>query len=69
MQNRLGEAIQLRRKSLRIRQPDLAELAEVSINTVNKIEQGKGNPTLKVLTKIADILGMELSLDVKPNKG
>ena len=61
----LGEIIKKRRKELRITQPHLAELANVSINTLYKLERGQGNPSLDVLNKLAEVLGMELSLKVK----
>lgn len=61
----LGEAYRNRRKDLRITQPHLAEIAQVSTNTLYKLERGQGNPSLDVLTKLADVLGMELRLEVK----
>lgn len=63
----IGNTIKTRRKQLRITQPDLAEMAEISVNTLYKIERGQANPTLKVLEKILDILGMEIQIDVKKN--
>jgi len=62
---RIGEKIKNRRKILKITQPDLAELAKISVNTLYKIERGEGNPTLDVLEKIADVLGLEVKLEVK----
>ncbi|MCD4723401.1 MAG: helix-turn-helix domain-containing protein [Bacteroidales bacterium] len=61
----LGKAIKQRRKELRITQPHLAELAEVSTNTLYKLERGQSNPSLDVLNKIVEVLGMELKLEVK----
>ncbi len=61
----LGETIRKRRKDLNITQPHLAELAEISTNTLYKLERGQGNPSLEVINKLADVLGMELILDVK----
>ncbi|MCK9236290.1 MAG: helix-turn-helix domain-containing protein [Acholeplasmataceae bacterium] len=43
----------------------MAELANISTNTLYKIERGQGNPTLEVLNKLAEVLGMELILEVK----
>jgi transcriptional regulator with XRE-family HTH domain len=63
--NTIGESIKNRRKELRITQPHLAELAQISVNTLYKIERGQGNPSLKVLNQLADVLGMELKLEVK----
>lgn len=60
-----GEIIKNRRKELRITQPHLAELAKVSTNTLYKLERGQSNPSLEVLNKLAEILGMELILEVK----
>ena len=64
-ENRIGIAVRDRRKELGITQPHLAELAGVSTNTLYKLERGQGNPTLEVLNKLAEVLGMELKLVVK----
>jgi transcriptional regulator with XRE-family HTH domain len=61
----LGEIIRNRRRELRITQPHLAELAKVSTNTLYKLERGQGNPSFDVLNKLAEVLGMELFLEVK----
>jgi y4mF family transcriptional regulator len=61
----IGEAIKNRRKELKITQPHLAELANVSTNTLYKLERGQGNPSLQVLNKLAEVLGMEINLEVK----
>ena len=63
--NVIGKTIQQRRKELKITQSSLAELAEISINTLYKIERGEANPTLEVLKKIADVLGLALTLITK----
>ncbi|QQS29963.1 MAG: helix-turn-helix transcriptional regulator [Sphingobacteriales bacterium] len=62
---KLGETIKNRRKELSITQPHLAELAKVSINTLYKLERGQGNPSLEVLNKLVEVLGLELKLEVK----
>jgi y4mF family transcriptional regulator len=64
-ENRLGAAIRERRKALKITQPDLAGLAGISVNSLYKIERGEGNPTLDLLEKIAGVLGMELTWELK----
>lgn len=61
----LGEMIRNRRKELGITQPHLAELAKVSTNTLYKLERGQGNPSLEVLDKLGEVLGMELTFEVK----
>jgi transcriptional regulator with XRE-family HTH domain len=65
--NKLGETIRNRRNELGITQPHLAELADISTNTLYKLESGQGNPSLDVLNKLAIVLGMELILQVKQN--
>jgi len=61
----LGKTIRDRRKELNITQPHLAELANISINTLYKLERGACNPSIEVLNKLADVLGMEIILEVK----
>jgi y4mF family transcriptional regulator len=61
----IGQSIKERRKELKITQPHLAELAQISTNTLYKVERGQGNPSLDVLIKLAEVLGMELKLEVK----
>ena len=63
--NNIGESIRKRRKELGITQPHLAELANVNTNTLYRTERGIGNPSLEVLCKLAEALGMELKLEVK----
>lgn len=65
----LGMAIRERRKQLGITQLYLADLAEVNKNTIYKLERGQGNPSIRVLSKIAGTLGMELKLEVKKTLG
>jgi transcriptional regulator with XRE-family HTH domain len=63
----IGKGIKIRRKALRITQPDLAQLAKVATNTLYKIERGQANPTLDIIEKITDVLGIEIKLEVKKN--
>lgn len=58
----IGEKFQARRKLLRLRQRDLAELAGVTLRGLTDIEKGRANPTIKQLAKLAEVLGLELSL-------
>ncbi len=61
----IGNTVKNKRKELKITQPHLAELAEVSVNTLYKIERGQSNPSLLVIEKIADVLGLEIRLEIK----
>lgn len=58
----IGTIIKERRKELGINQQDLADLAGVGINSLVAIERGKGNPSLKTLLRILDVLGLEIKL-------
>jgi transcriptional regulator with XRE-family HTH domain len=62
----LGNLIKRRRESLNLRQEDLAELSRVANKTLHLIEQGSGNPSFETLKKVADILGLEIELKIKP---
>ena len=61
----IGYRIQGRRQSLNIKQEDLAELTGITTRTIYAIESGIGNPSLSTLEKIADVLGLELRIDIK----
>ena len=53
---------------LKITQEALSDLAGVGLRTLKQLESGKANPSFNTLQKIADVLGMELILQVKkPN--
>jgi transcriptional regulator with XRE-family HTH domain len=58
----IGLKIRARRKVLRLRQRDVAELAGVTLRGLTDLERGQANPTLKQLIKIANVLGLEFNL-------
>jgi transcriptional regulator with XRE-family HTH domain len=58
----IGSSVCSRRKFLRLRQRDLAELAGVTLRGLVDLEKGRGNPTLNQLAKIADVLGLAVTL-------
>jgi y4mF family transcriptional regulator len=61
----LGRVLKKRRKTLKITQADLAELAGVNTNTIIRIENGQISPGFDTLSAISDVLGMEIKLTVK----
>lgn len=61
----IGESIRNRRKFLKITQEELADIAGVGINTLIKMERGDGNPTLSIINKVLDVLGLEICTTVK----
>lgn len=66
--NELSQIVRERRKSLEITQEDLAELSGIGLRTLKSIETGKTNPTFETVNKIAEVLGLQLKIEVKkPN--
>jgi transcriptional regulator with XRE-family HTH domain len=61
----LGSIVKERRKLLNITQETLAEMSGVGLRTLKQLESGKGNPTIITLEKVADVLGMQLVLQIK----
>ncbi len=65
----LIQTIKKRRASLQITQELLAELSDVGLRTIKQFESGKGNPKLKTLQKISNVLGLEVCLKRKDKAG
>ena len=61
----IGELIKKRRELLKLRQEDLSELSDVTIKTIHLIELGNGNPSFQTLSKLTEVLGLEIIVDVK----
>ena len=61
----LREVIKARRKVLDISQQDLAEMSGTSLPTVKDIERGLANPSLSTISKLLDVLGMEIVYRVR----
>jgi transcriptional regulator with XRE-family HTH domain len=55
-----------RRRMLGILQEDLAALAGISVHTLSNLESGKGNPSLEVLERLLDCLGLQMTLAPRP---
>ncbi|HZK93325.1 MAG TPA: helix-turn-helix transcriptional regulator [Prolixibacteraceae bacterium] len=64
----LIQTIKQRREMMRVTQETLAELSGVGLRTLKQFESGKGNPTLLTIHKLADVLGMEVCLQIKKPK-
>lgn len=67
-QEELIKVLKDRREALKVTQEHLAELSGVGLRTLKAIETGNGNPTIETLTKLAEVLGMELKLEVRKPK-
>jgi transcriptional regulator with XRE-family HTH domain len=55
----IGERLRRLRESRALRQEDLAELAGVGKNTVNRIEKNRTEPHMTTIRKLADALGVD----------
>jgi len=64
-QDEIGKIIQKRRILLSLNQKDLAEMVEVTPKTIYSIENNKANPSLEILKKILEILGLEIKIQIK----
>ena len=62
---RFGNIIKERRKELSITQRELAALAGIGINTLTKIERGEANPSLNIILRVLDTLGLEMNMKIK----
>ena len=60
----IGETIKARRKEFGLTQAQLAKVAKVGINTLTQIERNEGNPTLNVLQRIMETLGLCLTATI-----
>ncbi|MCK7552821.1 helix-turn-helix domain-containing protein [Marinobacter goseongensis] len=61
----LGEIVETRREALSLSAEDVAELCGASATTIRAIEKGTGNPTLKTLTGIGNVLNLKLWIELK----
>jgi transcriptional regulator with XRE-family HTH domain len=61
----LGKIIKERRLQLGTTQQQIADLAGISVNTLYQLERGQSNPTVEVLVKVGEVLGMELKFEVR----
>ncbi|MBM3148084.1 MAG: helix-turn-helix transcriptional regulator [Actinobacteria bacterium] len=59
---RLARQVLQRRRALGLTQEQLAAAADVRQSEISRIENGRGNPTVLTLARLADALGLEVSL-------
>lgn len=57
---KVGKIIKSERTKLGLSQEKLAELSEISTNSIGNIERGENSPTIEILNKIAK--GMNISV-------
>jgi y4mF family transcriptional regulator len=61
----IGKTIQQRRVHLNLTQKDVAEMAGITFKSISEIELGIRNPSINTLNKILEVLGLELSVQIK----
>ena len=61
----IGKTIRKRRELLGLLQPQLASISGVSRRTIQLVEMGKANPSIEILLKITDPLGLGIKLSLK----
>ena len=59
------DQLRQRRETLGVTQVKLAELSGVGIRTINLIESGAHNASVDTINKLANVLGMELKLEIR----
>jgi transcriptional regulator with XRE-family HTH domain len=69
MNTDISQVIRERRKLLNVDQKTLARIAGISVHALSDMETGKGNPTLKTVMRVLDVLGMKLSPSIKSPEG
>lgn len=57
IQKKLGEKIRILRKQKDLSQQQLAELTRMDLTSINEVENGRRNPSLRTINKIARALG------------
>ena len=61
----LSDVIKERRAKLRLSQVDLAEMTSISLATVKDIERGRGNPSIRTVEKLLEVLGLEIVFRIR----
>lgn len=57
--------IKERRGVLRLTQQDLSDYTGLSVRIIRSVEAEDGNPSLSTLERIADVLGLEITMRVR----
>lgn len=65
MSKQIGDLIKELRTERKITQIELAQHAQVTLGTINKLENNKANVTLETLVKLLDVFGYEITAKKK----
>jgi transcriptional regulator with XRE-family HTH domain len=69
MNHELAQQIRNRRILLGITQEDLGEISGVSVRTIKATEKGDGNPTIDVLSRLLESVGLKLTTVERVSNG
>jgi DNA-binding XRE family transcriptional regulator len=61
----IGKSLRERREMLGLLQPQLGAIAGISTRTIQLVEAGKANPSIKTILQLTDALGLVIQLRVK----
>jgi transcriptional regulator with XRE-family HTH domain len=64
----IGNVIKKRRVMLKVSQQSLSEISGLSVHALSDIESGKGNPTIKSLNCVLEVMGLKLHVGFSDNK-
>jgi transcriptional regulator with XRE-family HTH domain len=59
-QEQLANLLITRRKELKIKQEELADLTQIALRTIRDLEKGIGNPSIQTVQRVMEVLGIEL---------
>ncbi|MFI0372134.1 helix-turn-helix transcriptional regulator [Actinomadura sp. 1N219] len=66
MDETIGAAIRVRRRALGLTQAGLAELTGLKQPVISRLESGSRLPPLPALERVADVLGLRVTIAVEP---
>ena len=61
----IGKSLRERREMLGLLQPQLGAIVGISTRTIQLVEAGKANPSIKTILQLTDALGLLIQLGVK----
>jgi DNA-binding XRE family transcriptional regulator len=61
----IGKSLRQRREMLGLLQPQLGAIAGISTRTIQLVEAGKANPSIKTILQLTTALGLVIQLWVK----
>lgn len=60
---KIGRKLRLAREKKNFTQEEVANRAKIHVSTLGRIERGESNPPLQTLGKIAQVVGVKLSIN------